>query len=351
MKMSTKITIILLTIFTILFGLSFFISKSVYDSQFKRINRPDPALTGGIFDYNEIKESYPRETISFKSGDNNLAGYLYGLNNDKGLIVVVHGLGGGADDYLAQIMYFVDSGFKVFAYDSTGCYDSEGDSIKGFPQAVLDLHHALNYIENSEELSNLDILLFGHSWGGYAVSHVLNYEHDITGVVSIAGVNNPNDFISNKAVDMLGGIGYLFKPFTSLYQSILYGEVASFTAVNGINKSNVPVMVIHGEDDETVNYKRDSIIIHQEKITNENAIFVTTSGIHGGHSNLFKSEDALNYINEVNKEYKDLYYQYNGKIPYDIHKDFYDKLDDELVSKLNDDLMSQIVNFYNNCLN
>ena len=60
-------------------------------------------------------------------------------------------------------------------------------------------NHALNHIENSEELSNLDILLFGHSWGGYAVSHVLNYEHDITGVVSIAGVNNPNDFISNKA--------------------------------------------------------------------------------------------------------------------------------------------------------
>ena len=62
---------------------------------------------------------------------------IYGLNNDKGLIVVVHGLG-RADDYLAQIMYFVDSGFKVFAYDSTGCYDSEGNSIKGFPQAVLD---------------------------------------------------------------------------------------------------------------------------------------------------------------------------------------------------------------------
>lgn len=41
------------------------------------------------------------------SGENTLRGYIYGENNDKGLIVVSHGIGGGHEGYINEIVWFV----------------------------------------------------------------------------------------------------------------------------------------------------------------------------------------------------------------------------------------------------
>lgn len=41
--------------------------------------------------------------------------------NQKGLIVISHGMGGGAEGYMAETLYFVNHGYQVFGYDNTGC--------------------------------------------------------------------------------------------------------------------------------------------------------------------------------------------------------------------------------------
>jgi alpha-beta hydrolase superfamily lysophospholipase len=123
---------------------------------------------------------------------------------------LAHGLGGGADDYLPQIMFFVNHGYKVLGYNCTGSYESEGKSTIGFSQAVLDLDAALNYVEQEDSLNGLDVLLFGHSWGGFAVTNILNYDHDITAVVSVAGVNSAKTFVENIMLDRLGVV-WLFR--------------------------------------------------------------------------------------------------------------------------------------------
>ncbi len=145
--------------------ISMVISIVVYNGQFPRYERHDISVSAGLR-YEDLKERYPRRLVSFKSGPNRLQGYVYGVNQAKGLVVVVHGLGGGADSYLSQITYFVDQGWRVFAYDATGSFDSEGNSTKGFPQVLIDLDAALMYIESQEDFASLPVLLFGHSWGG-----------------------------------------------------------------------------------------------------------------------------------------------------------------------------------------
>ena len=148
--------------------ISMVIVMFIYNGQFPRYERHDTAVTEGLR-YEDLEEQYPRSLVSFESSDNRLQGYVYGLNQDQGLVVVVHGLGGGADSYLPQITYFVDQGWRVFAYDATGSFDSEGKTTKGFPQALIDLDAALTYINSQEEFASLPILLFGHSWGGYEI--------------------------------------------------------------------------------------------------------------------------------------------------------------------------------------
>jgi len=342
---SILLGIILVFIITSIIGV-----KNAMDSSFTKVERPDYTITAGIKNYEDIKDEYPRENISFYSNENKLTGYIYGSTNDKGLIVLAHGLGGGADDYLPQIMFFVNHGYQVLGYNCTGSYESEGKSTIGFSQAVIDLDAALNYVEQEDSLNTLDVLLFGHSWGGFAGTNILNYDHDITAVVSVAGVNSAKTFVENVMVDMLGWYGHLEKPFLSIHQHYLFGNKYKMTAVNGINKSDVPVLIIHGKSDDVVAYDRDSIIAQKAKITNEKVEYITTTGIHGGHSDLFRSEASINYINGVNETYLELYNSYGGEIPYTINQAFYAELDNELISELNLELMNSINEFYNKYL-
>lgn len=73
-------------------------TKIVYDSQFPRYERPDEAVSTSLR-YSDIEKDH---LIHFKSGNNTLQGYLYGEQSAHALMVVAHGLGGGADSYLVK---------------------------------------------------------------------------------------------------------------------------------------------------------------------------------------------------------------------------------------------------------
>lgn len=344
-----KVIIISLVLFLVVFSIVvMIIVKNLYDGNFPRFNRPE--FTTDL-SYSDVSENYKRDTVQFKSGDNTLQGYIYGVENTKGLVVVAHGLGAGSDSYLSQIMTFVDDGWRVFTYDCTGSYDSEGKSTKGFPQSVLDLDAALTYIESKEEFENFPVLLFGHSWGGYAVANVLNFDHEVDGVVSVAGVNTAFEITMEECNNIMGGFSKITAPYIWLYQTILFGKNASVSAVNGINQSNVPVMIIHGDHDTRVLYNGSSIIAHKDEIKNSKVIYKTcTKEFHNGHSDLFLSDEARQYDIKVDEEYIKMNEKYSGKIPHDIEKEFYENVDKFLINELDSELMKEINTFYYQCV-
>ena len=63
----------------------------------------------------------------------------------------------------------------------------------GMAQSAIDLDAALTYIESNDELNGLPVLLYGHSWGGYAAAAVLGSDHDIKASVSISGYSYGNN--------------------------------------------------------------------------------------------------------------------------------------------------------------
>lgn len=340
-----KTLFIIMVIILLLFSIVSMIAiKKLYDDSFPRYDRPEFTT---YFSYTDVSENYECDRVQFESGENKLVGYIYGQENSKGLVVVAHGIGGGADRYLAEIMSFVDNGWRVFTYDCTGSYDSEGKGTTGFPQSVLDLDAALAYIESNKEFSGLPIMLFGHSWGGYAVANVLNYDHDITGVVSVAGVNTAMEVVMEEANNIMGPVSYIEAPYIWAYQKFLYGKTAELSAVNGINKSDVSVMIIHGDGDTTVPYDGSSIISHKDEITNANVIYKTCSKEnHNGHCDLFLSDAALEYAAQIDVQYLELYNNYQGEIPYQVERKFYERIDKYLVNELDTDIMNEINSFY-----
>lgn len=330
--------------------ISIVVAKFVYDGQFPRYDRPDETITANL-KYIDIESDYPRELLSFESGNNQLQAYVYGQNQEQGLVVLAHGLGGGADSYLPQITYFVDQGWRVFAYDATGSFDSEGETTRGFPQSLLDLDAALTFIDTQKEFENLPIFLFGHSWGGYAVANILHYDHDITAVASVAAPNSAMEMILEQGQRMMGGFIKTQRPYLWLYQRLLFGKAVSLNTVDAINGSNIPVLIVHGTEDEMVNYNGSSIISNRGNINNPNVSFLSISESgRNGHENLFRSKAALAYIDEMNISYKELYDYYQENIPYEVRQEFYSEIDRTLAQDINRNLMDEINAFYEKAL-
>ncbi|WP_342431617.1 alpha/beta fold hydrolase [Neobacillus sp. FSL H8-0543] len=347
-KKARGITLIVLAIFILLFSiLSMFVVKVIYDGQFQRYDKPE---VSGYLQYSNV-DGYDRTTVEFESKENTLTGYLYGEGNEKGVVVIAHGLGEGAENYLAETMYFVDNGWRVFSFDGTGSHESEGEGTIGLPQSVIDLDAALTYIKSNNRLINLPIMLYGHSWGGYAVTAILNGNHDISAVASISGFNSPSEFLLEQADNMMGFFSYVEYPFLWIYQNMLFGRTARMTAVDGINNTDTAVLIIHGDKDESISYDGSSIIAHKGDITNHLAKTKTISEEnHNGHNNLFVSDAASKYINKKNEEYKVLFERYNENIPKDIKAEFYEGVDKFKTSELDVEFMREINRFFEGSL-
>ena len=327
---------------------SLFFVKGFYDQNFPRV---EERQYGGYLRYVDIK-GYEPSVVHFQSGSNTLAGYLFGPSNTKGLVVVAPGLGYGAEDYLAVDIYFVDQGWRVFSFDYTGTYASEGKSTKGLPQSRLDLKAALDFIQQKDELKDLPLMLYGHSWGAYAVTAVLNDPVNVKAAASISGFNAPNGLMAETLRQELGRpLGTAAYPFGLAYQTFLFGKDASVTAVDGINRSNIPVMVIHGSGDEDILYNGASIIAQRAKITNPQVVYQTYSAEnHDGHKTLFRSEAAVQYIDAKNAEFQALKDQYGEDIPASVLNDYYAGIDRFQTSELDPAFISSINTFFEQAL-
>lgn len=302
--------------------------------------------------YSDIEEDYPRTSVNFYSGDNRLQGYIYGEDNDKALLVFAHGIGGGHEEYTNVIKWFVDKGYTVFAYDCTGSVESEGDGTMGLSQSAIDLDAALTYIESDSRLSQMKKVLLGHSWGGYAVTAGLNFDHDVAASASISGYAEPVEMITEWGERILGGFVYAEIPFIRINNKLIFGDLSDLSAVDGINRTDTPVLIIHGTDDETISYNGASIISKKDKITNPNVQYITVSDENiNRHNSIFYSQGAMSYLDEMRKQYDIISDEYGEEeIPDEINDEFYGKIDKEKSNELNEKLFNEINSFYENAL-
>lgn len=284
----------------------------------------DKFITYDDIDY----KKYERELVQIPSGKNMLTAYLYGGENDKGLVVISPGLGDCNDIKLYEITDFVDRGWMVLCYDYTGCFNSEGKSMIDYSQAPKDLNNVLDYIENNERFKQLDIMLFGHSLGAYSTSIALEKGHNIKAAIVASGFDTPMEQWQYCIEKYTGKFSAIFKPFAQVFMKINYGRDAYLSAIDGINSVDIPILVISGTDDEF--YGGESKIYkNKDRITNKNCTFMLMNNKnHNGHYNYFLTDEAVEYDNKVEegkvkKIDKNLYMQHDEKFMDELNK-FYE---------------------------
>lgn len=350
-----KIFIIILLIIILLPCISLITCDVVYSSILNTRFTTQEPLNFTIDKFDGLK----RKQYAYNSNDDyKLCGYLYFNENtdinNNGLIIVVHGLGSGHRVYMEVINYFVNNNYYVFSYDSSGTDESEG-KIKGLPQQLIDLHYTIKYIDTIDIISDLPIYLFGHSWGGYAVSNILNYCDNIEAVVSVAGFNSSSDIILSYGKTFVSFIAYIGLPIVKFYENMKFGDYSKSNAIDAFNKSNANVMIIHSEDDNVVPIEV-GYNLYYDKFKYDNR-FTFLKYKNRGHSFVIYSDEAIKEINSFNNKFdnwlKTLNYNYNKeknkeRFVKDKLQYYNENLDYNLMCNLIDkELFSQIIDFYN----
>lgn len=346
-----RVAFILILIFAVLLIGScvggYIYTASLMHKNFTRSEYTDPRFTAS-YRYDHYAADYPREEVSFTSGENTLKGWIYGMDNDKGLIVFAHGIGCGHESYINLLMRLVDCGWRVFAYDATGSCESEGESTVGLAQSALDLDCALTFAEGDERLNSLPVFVLGHSWGGYAAAAVLNFDHDVKASVSMSGYYTPMAELKENADRMMGGISPVSYPFIWIYNKLSFGKYSSLSAVDGINHSGIPVLIIHGNADETVEYDGASIISQKDEITNTNVQYYTFSEEgRNSHNSFFYTPEYAEYKAEyIDPRREEIKEEYGDDIPDEVREEFAASIDPELYNGTSDELVDLISGFF-----
>ncbi len=321
-----------------------------YDAFFPRYERPDYELTPGMYCYERFLGTLDRELITFKSKKNELQGYYYPSNQNKGLIIFCPGMHAGADDYLPAFEYLVEKGYSVFSFDYTGVYSSKGSDTVGMCQSLVDTDNAIKFIKEQERFKNTPLFVMGHSWGGYAASSVLALHKDIRAMAGIAPMNNGFTLILEKGEQYAGKMGTIPKPIFSTYQKILFGDYSNHNGVRGINESNVPVVIAQGVEDKVITYDGQSITAKKSEITNPNVTYYIGKGLLGDHCNIWHSINSSVYQLEVEGELKLREIEKGKELTREEKVEFYKTIDHRLYSEVNAELFDLIIKTFDKTL-
>ena len=289
-KARSKKKVILIVILCLLLASLMWIgiSLGLYGIYFGHRFDSNKALMNQVYEFDGLE----RTRYEFQSDKGQtLVGYMYSSGQDqRGIIVFSHGYGyGGHNSYMAAINYLAQNGYYVFAYDATGCDESSGKGIGGVPQGVIDLDHAISFVEESGNFPALPIGLFGHSWGGYSACNVLTYHPEIEAVIECSGPCSSTDLLEGGGKNVVGPFIYVVLPVIKIYERLKFGDYAVNTALDGFNASDAEIMVVHGTNDKIVpiNYGYDIYYA----IYKDDPRFVFTRLDGKGHNDFLRVED------------------------------------------------------------
>ena len=204
---------------------------------------------------------------------------LYPEEEPRGLIVMTHGYSLTAEYYLEICKRFTDSGFLVLAFDGLGCGSSEGASLKGLPQHIIDMKTVLDKVSEDEELSGYPLFLFGHSWGGYAACGV-----SCLGSYPIRGIATASAFRSSVS-SMIPIIRHRYKrlgafltKIVGIFDRMTFGETASIDMTEGLRAASCPALIVHSDDDSVISFEESFVKVRDELKDLTDIRFVPVTG-------------------------------------------------------------------------
>ena len=242
------------------------------------------------------------QPIEFKTPQGYLIkGNIYSYeNHDKDdLVIFCHGLGGGHRSYMREIELICSRGYEVLSYDNVGCWESEGENIRGLSEAVNDLVSCIDFLAGSYNLKGRKLHIIGHSWGGYAAGNILNFRRkNIKSVTVISGFASVNTIIFGG----YGGKMKIFRRGIIKFERKANPDYADCCSVDAFKETKAKVLLIHSKDDPVcatacgMDYVRP-------RVDNPNVSYLE---VDGKFHNPNYTADAVAYMQQSFGEYQAL---------------------------------------------
>lgn len=188
---------------------------------------------------------------AFKSSlGHTLQGYFYSYDDPKEgrLVVFDHGFGAGHESYMKEIEMLCRHGYRVFAYDHTGCMESGGESCRGMAQSLHDLDDAIKMLRCDSELAGVDISVMGHSWGGFSTLNITALHKDISHVCVLSGFLSVKRLIASNFSGLLSG----YRKAVLALERETNPDYVDFDATKTLSDYEGKALLIYSENDKLV---------------------------------------------------------------------------------------------------
>lgn len=291
-------------------------------------------------------EDYPslahRDVYTFQN-DRKTKLVLYGYRHPspKGIVLCVHGLNALSDNHSAAFHdYFLQHGYDVFALDLSACGRSGGFGIPGLHQSALDVASAVAFIHSIAEFSPLPICLFGHSWGAYGVGASLSLNSLPVAACCIAGFEDPWAIMLGLPKSKVGPIAELSQDSVKEAMIARGGDLCFLSASESIENASIPVLLVHGDQDNVTGMKGVSLTAHKyhrrgiEKIIKKGC----------GHVNVFYPKEVNEYRAKVQEMVAPLKKKYGSaaKLPEEVRAELVSSFSKAMCTQLDQKLFERI---------
>jgi pimeloyl-ACP methyl ester carboxylesterase len=182
-------------------------------------------------------------------------------------------------------------GFRVFAYDHTGCMESGGADPNGMAQSLCDLNDCITTLKADTRFAGVELSVVGHSWGGFSTLNITAFHPEITHVVVMSG------FVS---VEML--VGSFFSGLLKGYRKAVMAlerqanpRFVDCNAVQTLSSTQAQVLLIYSDDDQMCRKDPHYDALQAGLSHKENVRFLLVSG--KGHNPNYTA-DAVKYLGQ-----------------------------------------------------
>jgi pimeloyl-ACP methyl ester carboxylesterase len=236
------------------------LKKKNYDNVWTSETRPQPYHKLRDCDKEKVQkgidfifESNP-EDVSLRSHDGlRLAGHYIAHPNPNGLFIMVHGYRSSpTNDFSGAVLPIYGMGFSLLLIDQRAHGNSQGHFITF---GIRERRDCRSWVDWARERFGADtpMLLYGISMGGATVLMAApDLPENVRGIVADSPYSSPVDIIRKTCRDM-GIPAAPAMPFIHASARLFAGfSLSELTAAQAVQNTDIPIMIIHGEDDRFV---------------------------------------------------------------------------------------------------
>ncbi|WP_430400609.1 alpha/beta fold hydrolase [Flavobacterium sp.] len=202
--------------------------------------------------------------------------YEYGIGSKKALLV--HGWSGRGTQLVKIADQLTAMGYTTISFDAPAHGKSPGST-------TLMVEFIASILELEKKYGKFDIAV-GHSLGGMSVLNSIKKGLKLDKAVIVGSGDSINDILQDfvKKMNLKPNIADLMRSsFEKTYQE----SMENYSGSNAAKEVNIPILVIHDENDEDVPYTA-SVNIHK---TLKNSELLLTKSL--GHRKILGNEDVI----------------------------------------------------------